>query len=99
MTALTPIVRMYERELHSKHLLVHELDRLIHAEERSISVTPTDSSSSSSLLPLRSADAFVAPTSVHALDLYVSSWSLEPELDSDVLATTQHLWESQLPGK
>jgi len=96
------VVRLYERELHSKHLLVHELDKLIHADEvLSSDNGSSDASSaadSSGLLPLRSGRARVAATSVHTLELYVSSWNLEPELDADLLATTQHLWETQLPA-
>ena len=104
MSALSSIVRLYERELHSKHLILHALDNMVHSSDVDGDEQQADSSASQLLLPLPApgASALAAtrtPSSVHSLELYLSSWMMEPELDSETLVTVQHLWESQLPAQ
>lgn len=101
VTALAGVVRVYARELHSKTALLQAIDVMIHHSEVDATVPSTSDSSHTLLPPLAASvdpSCFAPPlvTSVHALELYLSSWQMEPELDVDLLSSTQHLWESQL---
>jgi len=107
VTALSSVVRLYERELHSKHLILHALDNMLHSSDADGDEQQQDAgtgaSTSQLLLPLPAPGAAAlaatrTPSSVHSLELYLSSWMMEPELDSETMVTVQHLWESQLPA-
>jgi len=107
VAALKSVVRLYERELHSKHLILHALDNMLHSsdaenDQDGVGIDPS-ATQGHLLLPLPSSDAEAlaavrTPSTVHALELYLSSWMMEPELDSETIMTVQHLWESQLPA-
>lgn len=105
VTALASVVRLYERELHSKHLILHALDNMVHNSDEDARGSDAQAQVQQQLLPLppTSAGAFAlaqtrTPSSVHSLEFYLASWMMEPELDSETLVTVQHLWESQLPA-
>lgn len=94
MSVLARVVHLYDCELHSKHLLVHAVDALL----RGASAAPT---SSASLLPSTSSlhAPAVPPAHLSALELYTTSWALDAELDADLLAATQHMWNTQVADK
>lgn len=102
--ALVAVVGVYARELHSKTALLQAIDVMIHRSEIDAPTASATAAAQTLLPPLdasASDSASAAPplvTSVHALDLYLSSWLMEPELDVDLLSSTQHLWDTQLPA-
>jgi hypothetical protein len=105
VSALTVVVRMYAAELHTKCAILAAIEALIHGTpHRSEGV---DSSASSSarrrLLHARggthahSAAIGVARTSLLPLEVYLSSWLLEPQISVATLASTANLWMTQVP--
>jgi hypothetical protein len=108
VNTLAPIVRLYERALHSKSLLVHALDALVHgfdaAEVDGAMMAAADGEGggkAASLLSGSGASSWdqapaVPRSSVRALDLYAASWALDADLDVESIATAQHLWDTQV---
>jgi hypothetical protein len=112
VNTLAPIVRLYERALHNKSMLVHALDALVHgfdAADVDVAMAVAakgeggGKAASSSLLSGSATSSWdqvpaVPRSSVRALDLYAASWALDADLDVESIAAAQHLWDTQVPA-
>ena len=89
---------MFSADLHTKTVLVDALAKMIQA-------TPAESSDASSashglLQPMSSPDESARNLiRVKPLEMYLATWLMEPDIDTEIVQATSHLFEVQLAGK